>query len=494
MLIIRLRLLFVSICVLMATGCATLPDTQFLTDKYRTQAAQFENARGPISAKRSAAIVARLKRQSGDAGITDSDMLDKQIALEQEVVGNPLVVGNKVTLLQDGPATYKAMFVAIAAAKDHINVESFIIDDDEIGKQFADLLIERQTHGVQVNLLYDSIGALGTAATFFDQLTKAGVQVLEFNPVNPLKGKKSWTPNHRDHRKLLIVDGHIAFLGGVNISSVYSSGSSVKRERNSEKDKNNTLTQPDVGWRDTDVQIEGPVVSQFQQLFIETWDKQKGRSLTNPSNSPATNLASGQTSSNIAQKDYFPEIAAQGNEIVRAIGSTPDDPYSLIYLTLISAITNAEKQVYITNAYFVPDPQLLKALLDAAARGVDVRLILPKHTDSSAAYYAGRSYFSELLKGGVKIYERRDALLHAKTAIVDGIWACVGSSNLDWRSALDNDEINAVILGREFSQQMQVAYVQDIAASDEVDLATWQHRSLLLRLKEMGARLFGRFL
>ena len=207
---------------------------------------------------------------------------------------------------------------------------------------------------------------------------------------------------------------------------------------------------------------------------MQTWDKQQGKPL--------------------AQKDYFPALAPQGKDIVRAIGSTPDDPFSLIYLTLISAITNAEKQVYITNAYFVPDPQLLKALLDAAGRGVDVRLILPSQSDSNSAFYAGRSHYSELLEGGVKIYERRGALLHVKTAIVDGVWSCVGSSNLDWRSALDNDEVNAVILGRDFAQQMQAAYAGDIAASDAIDLESWEGRSLLLRMKEWTARLWWRLL
>jgi cardiolipin synthase A/B len=139
----------------------------------------------------------------------------------------------------------------------------------------------------------------------------------------------------------------------------------------------------------------------------------------------------------------------------------------------------------------VPDPQLMKALVDAAARGVDVRLILPGRSDSSAAFYAGRSHYSELLEAGVKIYERRGALLHAKTALVDGVWSCVGSSNLDWRSALDNDEINAVILGREFAQQMQAAFAGDMAASDLIDLPGWQRRPVLQRLKEVAARLGG---
>jgi cardiolipin synthase A/B len=446
---------------LMAAGCASLPDTQFLSEQYTTQASRFQGAWGPLSEKKSAAIVARLKDANGDL-----DILDKQTALEQAIVGGALVVGNKVTLLQDGPATYQAMFAAIGRARDHINIESYIIEDGEVGQQFADLLLERQAHGVQVNVIYDSVGAFATGKPFFDRLKQAGVQVVEFNPVNPLASKNAWSPNHRDHRKLLVVDGSTAFLGGINISSVYSSGSSMGGS--------GRPVDPTTGWRDTDIQIDGPVVLEFQKLFVQTWDKQKGKPL--------------------AQKDYLPALPAQGKDIVRAIGSTPDDPFSLVYLTLISAITNAEKQVYITNAYFVPDPQLMKALLDAAARGVDVRLILPSQSDSNAAYYAGRSHYAELLAAGVKIYERRGALLHVKTAIVDGVWSCVGSSNLDWRSALDNDEINAIILGREFAQQMQDVYAKDIAASNAIDLETWERRSILLRLKEVTARVWGRLL
>ena len=447
--------------LLLAGGCATLPDTRFLTERYATQAARIENARGPLSAKRSAAIIAELKRKSGDL-----DILDKQVALEQEIGGSPLVVGNKVALLQDGPATYAAMFDAIGKAKDHINVESYIVEDGEVGQKFANLLLERRAQGVQVNLIYDSAGAFGTSNAYFDRLKAGGIQILEFNPLNPLAARKEWTPNNRDHRKLLIVDGRTAFLGGINISSVYSSGSFGRGSEGPVDPKN--------GWRDTDVQIDGPVVAEFQKLFMRTWEKQKGSAL--------------------AQRDYFPVVASPGNEIVRAIGSTPDDQYSLIYLTLISAITNAEKQVYITNAYFVPDPQLLKALLDAAARGVDVRLILPSHSDSATVFHAGRWHYSDLLKGGVRIYERKGALLHSKTAIIDGVWSCVGSSNLDWRSALDNDEINAVILGREFAQQMQAVYAADIAASQAIDLESWEKRPLVNRFREWTSRLWGRLL
>ncbi|HEY8050132.1 MAG TPA: cardiolipin synthase [Ramlibacter sp.] len=439
-------------------GCASLPDTQFLSDRYEQQASHFQNAWGPLSAKRSAAIVAQLKRANGDL-----DILDKQTVLEQQIGGSALVVGNKVTLLQDGPATYTAMFAAVRAAKDRIDIESYIIEDGDVGQQFADILLERQAAGVQVNVIYDSVGAFGTAKPFFERLRQAGMQVVEFNPVNPLDLKKAWAPNHRDHRKLLVIDGATAFLGGINISSVYSSGSSMGRSEHA--------VDPTVGWRDTDVQIDGPVAGEFEKLFRQTWEKQKGKPL--------------------AALDPAQPALPKGDDIVRAIGSTPDDSFSLSYLTVVSAITNAEKQVYITNAYFVPDPQLLKALLDAARRGVDVRLMLPGTSDSAAAFNAGRSYYDELLQAGVKIYERRGALLHAKTAIVDGVWSCIGSSNLDWRSALDNDEINAVIVGREFGRQMQAAYAKDIEAADAIDLAAWRQRPLASRFREAAARLWG---
>jgi cardiolipin synthase len=207
---------------------------------------------------------------------------------------------------------------------------------------------------------------------------------------------------------------------------------------------------------------------------METWAKQHGKAL--------------------ASRDYFPELKASGQEIVRAIGSTPDEPYSQIYLTLISAIGNAERQIHLTNAYFVPDRQLLKALIDAAGRGVEVNLILPSHSDSKLAFHAGRSHYSALLKAGVRIHERRGALLHAKTALIDGVWSCVGSTNLDWRSFVDNDEIDAVVLGRDFAQQMRAMIAGDLAASETISRDDWQRRSWLLRFQEWGASLVQRLL
>ena len=459
------------LCLLAAAGCATLPDTDALIARHTGQAARFETASGPISEQRSAAVLAELKRKSGDI-----DILEKQIVLEQAINDSPLIIGNKVTLLQDGAATYAAMFAAIRKAQDHINLETYIIEDDEIGRQFSDLLLEKQAGGVQVNVIYDSIGGIKTPKAFFKRLTDGGIQVLEFNPANPATVIAPWLLNHRDHRKLLIVDGRTAFIGGINISSVYSSGSVVKRSV-TDSGTGTAATGPagsKVAWRDTDLQIEGPVVAEFQKLFMETWVKQKGTP--------------------IAQKQYFPALQTQGKDVVRALGSTPDDPFSLIYLTLISAIGNAEKQVYLTNAYFVPDRQLLKALSRAAGRGVDVKLILPSHSDSQHTFHAGRSHYSNLLEGGVKLYERLGDLLHAKTAVVDGVWSTVGSTNLDWRSALDNDEVNAVVLGREFAAQMLAMFAKDLEASQAIDLATWERRSPMLRIRELVGRMIQRLL
>lgn len=445
-----------------AAGCATLPDTDALIARHSAQEASFETARGPVSAKRNAAILAALQRKSGDL-----DILDKQMALEQAISDSPLVLGNKVSLLQDGAATYAAMFGAIRQAKNHINLETYIIEDDATGQEFSDLLMQAQARGVQVNLIYDSVGGINTPKAFFERLSKAGIAVLEFNPINPLTAKGPWQINNRDHRKLLIVDGQSVILGGINISNVYTSGSALLQR---------IIKPPAEGvmWRDTDLKIEGPVVAEFQKLFLQTWEKQKAPAL--------------------AAKAFFPKLTPQGHDIVRAIGSTPDDPYSLIYLTLISAIGNAEKTVHLTNAYFVPDPQLLSALTEAAARGVQVQLILPSQSDSELVFHAGRAHYADLLAGGVQIYERHGALLHAKTAVIDGVWSTVGSTNLDWRSFLDNDEVNAVILGREFAAQMQAMHQQDLDASQRITAQAWANRPLKFKLKEWLAQHWGRLL
>ena len=425
------------------------------------QPVQLEGAFGPLTPQQSKAILDRLK-----SGGKEASIFDRHLALEEAIVGSPLVVGNKVVLLQDGPATFQAMFTAIRDARDHINMETYTIEDDEVGNRFADALIEKQAQGVQVNLIYDSVGAINAPKAFFKRLADSGIKVLEFNPINPLTARKGWDVNQRDHRKLLIVDGQTAFLGGINISGVYSGGSYTQRSRG--------RTEGEPPWRDTHLQVDGPVVGEFQKLFLATWKKQKGEPL--------------------APRNYLPQLSNKGKEVVRAIGSSPDEPYTLMYATLLSAIGSAETSVNLTNAYFVPDPQLLAALKDVAQRGVDVKMILPSYTDSWLVFHVGRSFYEELLSAGVKIYERRGALLHAKTALIDGVWSTVGSTNLDWRSFLHNDEVNAVILGQEFGAQMQAVFEKDLASSNPITLEQWAQRSISDRLKELAARLWQRAL
>jgi cardiolipin synthase len=179
-----------------------------------------------------------------------------------------------------------------------------------------------------------------------------------------------------------------------------------------------------------------------------------------------------------------------GRQVVHAIGSSPDEPFSQIYATLLSAIGSAETSVHLTNAYFAPAPQLLDALEAAAHRGVKVVLILPSQTDSWLVFHAGRNYYERLLRAGVKIFERGGVILHSKTALIDGVWATVGSTNLDWRSFLHNYELNAVVLGSAFGKQVQAMFSKDLAASQEITLEQWQGRALHLHLKELFAKVW----
>lgn len=419
-----------------------------------------ENAKGPMSPARSQQIVNQLKTEPGPDSI-----LDRHLKVESAVTGSPLVAGNAVTLLQDGEATYKSMFEAIAAAKRHINLETYILQDDETGRRFADALIAKRQQGLQVNVMHDGVGTLETPKTFFDRLEAAGIRVLKYNPVNPLKAKAGWDVNERDHRKLLVVDGEIAFLGGLNISAVYSGSSTKGATGGSGRAKGKPSDAESRRWRDTHLRIEGPVVTELQKSFLEVWATQKGPPLDSAAYLPA-------------------KRPPRGHQIVRAISSSPDESYSTIYATLISSIDHAEKRIRIMMAYFVPDPQLMTALCGAARRGVEVQLILPRHSDAKLVLSAGRAQYGQLLESGVQIYERREVLLHAKTAVIDGVWSTVGSANLDWRSFVHNLELNAVVLGAEFADQMDQAFERDLAASDQLTLDAWNRRPLTQRFSE----------
>ncbi|KEZ76755.1 cardiolipin synthase [Salinisphaera hydrothermalis] len=436
------------------TGCASLPRAVH-TDKPVPAAKPIVfGAHGPLSRAQSEHVIQHLQQ-----GADDSGLLRRHLAVEAALTNNPLVTGNKATLLINGPSAFAAIFNAIAHARHTVNIETYILNDDTIGKRLAKLLLKKRAEGVKVNLMYDGYGSMDTPAAYFDRLQAAGVQVVEYHPIDPLKGGSLANLNNRDHRKLIIVDGRIAFTGGINITSVYSASPERRLQEHDDRWK----------WRDTDIEIQGPVVADFQKIFISHWQSQNGPTINPP--------------------DYFPPLHDVGSQVVRALASRHDEPQPKIYATLLSAINSAQQSIHITAAYFVPNDAFIKALTAAARRGVHVVLILPAHTDKGFVRVAGRSYYSTLLKAGVKIYERQDAILHAKTIVIDGVWSTVGSTNLDWRSFRHNDEVNAVVLGQAFGHQMEAQFQKDRAKSKRITRWAWERRSLWERFEESFTRL-----
>lgn len=444
-------------------GCASLPDVHYLRnrDLLPKQDATIVTARGALPDAKKQALFDNMAARVGP-----TDILARHAAAEETISGRPLIAGNKITLLDDGPATMRAMMTAIRNARNHINLETYIIEDDEVGHALADLLIEKRTAGVIVNLIYDSVGALDTPRDFFDRLRAGGVNVLEYNPVNPLTAKGDWDINQRDHRKILVVDGRIAFTGGVNISKVYGKSSFLQSKRRQPPPKDAR----EAAWRDTHMQIEGPAVAEFQKLFLDLWQRRSG--------APPSDAR------------YFPLLKTEGNALVRAIGSSPDHMDYAVYKTYISAFAHADKTIHITTAYFVPDRQVVQAMIDAARRGVAVRIVFPSFTDVGMILHAGRSYYDELLAAGIQVYERKSAMLHAKTAVIDGVWSTIGSTNLDMRSFLHNEEVNAVVLNVDFANRMEALFQRDLQESTEITAEVWSRRGLRSRLREWAVRMF----
>jgi cardiolipin synthase len=292
-------------------------------------------------------------------------------------------------------------------------------------------------------------------------LRDGGIKTVAFNPIRP---EDALNAVNRDHRKVLIVDGKIAFTGGVNIGRAYSE--SMYGEYGNKEGE--------LSWRDTDIQVEGPVVAEFQRLFLDTWKNQKGLELQ--------------------KGHYFPSLELVGKDLVQVVGSSAGKMNRVTYMMYVAAITFADNWIYLTNAYFAPDQEMVNALTNAAGRGVDVKIILPGASDSALVFSAGQSYYARLLKAGVKLYELRGTILHAKTGVIDGVWSTVGSTNLDLWSFLRNNEVNAVILGKDFAGQMESMFKQDLENSDQVLLEKWENRFLIDRFKEWFARLFAYWL
>jgi cardiolipin synthase len=403
---------------------------------------RLEGSNGALSQRKSTALVGRTRSEGRPHAF------DNQLAI-LEHAGETLSAGNGVELLVDGPATFAAMFADLETASKQILLESYIFEGKELGRRLADTLLRKRADGLDVRVIFDSVGSLLTPGAFFDELREGGVAVCEFNPVSPFRRATGLLNlNLRDHRKLLVVDQQVAFIGGINVSGVYSSGSVVSRRK--------AASDAQTGWRDTDVRIKGPAVREFTSLFQDTWQRQ----------GCAADL---------------PPLAAtaaprSGNKLVAVIGSVADEDSSRLYRALLGAINGAIDSIHITMGYFVPDPQSLEALAAAAARGAKVVLVLPGFSDSKIVLRAGQAHYASLLAAGVRIFELHDALLHAKTVVIDGVWTTVGSANFDWRSFLHNDELNAIILGEEFGSRMERLFADDQARAQEVTIEEWNKR------------------
>jgi cardiolipin synthase A/B len=442
--------------VLLAS-CAHVPVfDETLAGTHSPSEIEIMGARGPLSKKQSKVVLSRLAAQAPDAGA-----LERHLAVEQAVAESPLFAGNHVTILRDGEQTFPAMFAAIHGANHYLYLEYYIFEDVSCnGEQLGDLLVAKAQEGVQVQLIYDGIGSISTPSEFFTRLRSAGIQVVQFNPPNPLHAGGHFALNARDHRKMLIADGTVVIVGGVNLSSTYQSA------------PGSTGSHQDV-WHDTDLEISGPVVIELEKLFQEHWREQGGPALSSTDDAPSR---------------------ADGGEVMRIIGSTPKHLKSRYYVTVLSAIRNADRNIWITAAYFVPTHREKEDLIHAARRGVDVRLLLPSHSDSSPALQVQHSHYESLLRSGVKIYERNDGILHSKTMVVDGVWSITGSSNLDYRSVLFNDEVDAVVLGEATGEQLSTLFQSDLQQATPIDLETWRKRSMLTKLREQFWKLWEKLL
>lgn len=438
-----------------------------------------------LAASRPAArTVARHVSVTGRQGALDSDkrtrviadtgsqgraeLLNRHLMAMAQFGDVDLYAHTRTQLLIDGPATFAAMFDDIERARRSILLQSYIIEDSAIAQRLAALLARKRAEGVSVAVLYDDVGSIGTSAQFFETLRESGVATCAFNPVNPLQRPGYWGINHRDHRKILSIDRSVGYTGGINISAVYTSGSFGRaRPRTADDPKRS-------GWRDTQIRLRGPAVTALDDLVRETWRAQGCRGELA---APTLPVARG---------------GADTGQLVRIVPASPDDELNRIYALLLGAIHNAQRSIHLTMAYFAPGDDMVEALTQAAQRGVDVQLVLPSLSDFAPVLHAGRSHYQRLLDAGVQLHELQDAVLHAKTAVIDGVVSTVGSSNMDWRSFVANEEVNAVVFGEDFGDAMTRMFRRDVAVSTRITPEAWAARPWSQRLREALSRALER--
>ena len=366
------------------------------------------------------------------------------------LLGPALVAGNRVQTLSNGDEIFPSMLAAIRSAQKTIAFETFIYWEGDIGKAFADALSERARAGVRVHVLLDWVGCAEMDAGYLDEMKAAGVEVMHYHP---LRWYHLARMNNRTHRKLLVVDGRTGYTGGVGIAPQWEGHA-----------------QDADHWRDLHYRVEGPVVAQMQAAFMDNWMKTRGAVLHGV--------------------DYFPPLEAVGPHLAQMFKSSPNEGSESMRLMYLMAIHAAARSLCIANAYFVPDDLTVKALIDAAARGVEVQVLVPgANIDAKVVRRASRARWGKLLAAGVRIHEYRPTMLHTKLMVVDDLWVSVGSTNFDNRSFRLNDEANLNVYDREFALAQRAMFARDLEQAKAIDLAAWKRRPWREKVLENTAAL-----
>lgn len=363
-----------------------------------------------------------------------------------------LAIHNRVKVLQNGRETFASLLEALNAARSSIHLEYYIFENDRIGRRVADILMEKARTGVEVRLIYDGVGTLWTGGSIFRQMRHAGVKVECFMPV-----VFPWLTsriNYRNHRKIVVVDGKVAFTGGLNIAERYLKGTRMGK------------------WRDIHLRIEGEAVSLLQAVFITDWYFVRRTEYLKP-------------------ERYFHDTGILDVCPIQIATSGPDSDWATIMQAFFSAIMKARKRIWIATPYFTPNAAMLTAMKVAALSGIDVRLLLPAKSDSKVVYWASRSYVQELLEAGIKVYFYQDGFNHSKLIIIDGDFCSVGSANMDIRSFEDNFEVSALIYDKTLAAELETSYKADLRKSRLVTQAHWEQRSAWNATLESLARLLS---
>lgn len=368
----------------------------------------------------------------------------------EKVYGEPFFDGNSVELLPVGREAFERIFETVRQARRIVCLEFYIYRNDETGSEMADILKEKARSGLDVYVLYDHLGSLGTPRKFWRGLKEAGVKV---RVSHPFKWSSPGRYVHRDHRKLIIVDGNVAFTGGLNVANEYR-GLHLRRKE---------------PWRDTGIIVKGPSAAALFQTFKRAWKTWGGERIA-----------------------YVPEIDSEGALPVVAIFAHSSRGRRRMRRLLYYSINHARRDIYLTTAYFTPSRRMRETLKAAVRRGVRVRLLVPGQSDVPAAHHAGRVFFAELLRAGVEIYNYMGQVLHAKTYVFDGCWSIAGSANLDSQSLRWNDEGNVGILDEEFAALMIETFNEDLKRSARIRLEDWLKRPHCDRVKERFFSLFRR--